>query len=138
MTKKVDFLYVEDNDDYVDFVGRVVKKINHNLHYHSVSDGNDAIEYIESSDSDVAKIILLDVNLPGISGIELLKKIRSIPTLKYTPVIMFSTSDNPQDIKQSYDNGANAYLLKPSGLSPLTEMLKTVCDFWLNLNHQSN
>ena len=139
MKRKVDVLYVEDSEDYISFVGRAVKKINPGLQYHYVTDGGDAMKYIEDNkEAEPAKIILLDINLPGASGIDLLKKIRGIPALKYIPVIMFSTSDNPADIKQSYDNGANAYLLKPSGLSPLTEMLKTTCEFWLSLNYRYN
>lgn len=139
MKKKVDVLYVEDSEDYINFVGRAVKKINPALQYHYVTDGTDAIKYIEEhKEAEPAKIILLDINLPGASGIDLLKKIRGIPALKYIPVIMFSTSDNPADIKQSYDNGANAYLLKPAGLSPLTEMLRTTCEFWLSLNYRYN
>jgi len=140
MKQKVDLFYVEDNEDYVNFVGRAVKKINSNISYQYVTDGKDAFEYFQSnvSTGGPARVILLDINLPGMNGIDLLKKIRSINELKYIPVIMFSTSDNPDDIKKSYDNGANAYLVKPSGLTPLTETLQKVCDFWLSINYCYN
>ena len=140
MKQNIDLLYVEDNEDYIDFVKRAVNKIDEKLIYHYVSDGKDAIDYFEknSNKKSCAKLILLDINLPGISGIELLKKIRSYPQLKYVPVIMFSSSDNSDDVKRSYDNGANAYLIKPSGMSSLTQALKSVCDFWLSLNYYYN
>ncbi len=140
MKKQIDLLYVEDNEDYVNFVGRAVKKINESISYDYVTDGKDAFEYFQNTSVSgaPARMILLDVNLPGMSGIELLRKIRSIPSLKYIPVIMFSTSDNPDDIRNSYDNGANAYLTKPNGLAPLTEAMKKICDFWLSLNNCYN
>jgi len=140
MKNNIDLLFVEDNEDYIDFVGRAVHKINNNLNYHYITDGETAIGYLQqqSVTNKIAKVILLDIDLPDINGIELLRKIRQIPQLQYIPVIMFSTSDNPQDIKQSYDYGANAYLVKPVGFSSLTETLKKVCDFWLATNYSYN
>jgi DNA-binding response OmpR family regulator len=140
MKQKVDLLYVEDNEDYVDFVGRAVKKIDENIGYKFVTDGKDAFEYFQSnaSGNSMAKLILLDINLPGMNGIDLLKKIRSISHLKYLPVIIFSTSESPDDIKASYDNGANAYIVKPVGINSLTDTLKKICDFWLSLNYCYN
>lgn len=137
---KVDLLYVEDNEDYVNFVGRAVKKIDEKITYQYVTDGKDAFEYFQNKgiQGTPARVILLDINLPGMNGIELLRKIRSLPALKYIPVIMFSTSDNPQDVKNSYDNGANAYLVKPTGLAPLADTMKRICDFWLTVNNCYN
>ena len=131
MTKAIDVLYVEDNEDYIEFVRRAVKKIDSNLSYHAVTDGQDAISYLNQSleKDNAAKLILMDINLPGINGIEVLKKIRSNPKAKYVPVIMFSTSDNPNDVISSYDNGANAYLVKPEGLNSLVKTLQSVYDF---------
>lgn len=140
MKQKVDLLYVEDNEDYVNFVGRAVKKIDENIAYKYVTDGKDAFEYFQNNSSNgaFAKVILLDINLPGMNGIDLLKKIRSIPHLKYLPVIIFSTSESPEDIKNSYDSGANAYIVKPNGINSLTETLKKICEFWLQLNYCYN
>jgi two-component system response regulator len=139
MKEEIDVLYIEDNEDYVQFVRRAFNKIDTTLSCHAFKDGLDALNYFESNQDKkkLAKLILLDVNLPGINGIELLKKIRSKPKLKYTPVIMFSTSDNTSDVVNAYDNGANAYLVKPEGLSSLVETLDGVYKFWLNLNHTS-
>lgn len=133
MNDKVDLFYVEDNEDYINFVGRAVKKIDGGISYQYVTDGKAAFEHFQrkGANGTPARVILLDVNLPGMSGIDLLCKIRAIPSLRYIPVIMFSTSDDPDDVKRSYDNGANAYLIKPSGLSSLTDTIKRVCDFWL-------
>ncbi len=136
MKQTIDLLYVEDNPDYVNFVGRAVKMINKELVYHYVTDGLDAINLFSNNKLKVApaKLILLDMNLPGVNGIEILQQIRSRPALKFTPVIMFSTSESINDIQQSYASGANAYVIKPSGIATLTDTLKKICDFWLSVN----
>jgi len=136
--KKVDLLYIEDNEDFIDFVGIALKKVDHSINYDFVTDGLKAKELLENSAPDSpykkAKLILLDYNLPGISGMQLLDKIRSETSMKHTPVVVFSSSDNPQDIKNAYHHGANAYVVKPIGMSKLRETIQTVCDFWLHKN----
>src|SRR3954469_18075498 len=74
-------------------------------------------------------IILFDIHLSGIIGIDLVQKIREQKALAYTPVIILSTSDNPKDVEACYQRGANAYLVKPIGIQPLVNTLKTVCEF---------
>jgi len=138
--RDIDLLYIEDNEDFIDFVGMAVKKVDHSLNYHFVSDGTKAKELLEDNNSSnplkKAKLILLDYNLPGVNGVQLLQHIRSYPEMKHTPVIFFSSSDNPQDIRNAYSNGANAYLVKPLGMSNLTDTIQSVCDFWLNKNQR--
>lgn len=135
MKNNIDLLYVEDNEDYVNFVKRAINKADEKLVYHYINDSGKALEYFESNTlKKNTRLILLDINLHGNSGIELLKKIRQLSHLKHVPVIMFSSSENLDDIKNSYDNGANAYLIKPAGLNHLTDTIKLVCDFWLSLN----
>jgi CheY-like chemotaxis protein len=85
-----------------------------------------------ASDRLKPKLILLDLNLPGISGIDILKEIRGIPFLRYTAVVLFSTSDNSKDIEQSLEFGANAYVTKPSSFSDLIICLQSISDFWLH------
>ena len=136
MKNYIDLLYVEDNEDYVNFVKRAVNKVDEKLVYHYINDSKKALEFFEKTNiaNKNTRLILLDINLHGSSGIELLKKIRQFPHLKHVPVIMFSSSESSDDIKNAYDNGANAYLVKPAGLNHLTQTIKSVCDFWLSLN----
>lgn len=138
----IDLFYIEDNEDFIDFVGMAIKKIDVKLNYQYVTDGAKAKEMLDSIDPmnpiTKAKLILLDYNLPGVSGSQLLKHIRSYSKMKHIPVVIFSSSDNPQDIKNAYTNGANAYLVKPIGLSNLKETMQTLCDFWINRNQRCN
>ena len=138
--KNVDLFYIEDNEDFIDFVGIALRKVDTSINYSYVTDGIKAKEILESDSSDnpykKAKLILLDYNLPGVSGMQLLDKIRSQHTLKHTPVVVFSSSDNPQDIRNAYSHGANAYVVKPIGMANLKDTIQTVCDFWLNKNQR--
>lgn len=138
--KHVDLFYIEDNEDFIDFVGIALKKVDNSINYSFVNDGVKAKELLENSHPDSpykkAKLILLDYNLPGVSGMQLLDKIRSENSMKHTPVVIFSSSDNPQDIQNAYNHGANAYVVKPIGMANLKDTIQTVCDFWLNKNQR--
>lgn len=136
MSSKADILYIEDNEDYIDFVKRALKKVDSNITISTATDGRTALSTVSNATSDVSyRLILLDIHLPGITGIELVQKIREQRSLAYTPIIMLSTSDNPKDVEACYQRGANAYLVKPVGIQPLVNTLKSICDFWLNCNY---
>jgi DNA-binding response OmpR family regulator len=130
-------LYIEDNEDYVEFVKRAIDKIDIDLNCEVVTHGTKAINLFEKASEKkfLPKIILLDINLPGYNGLEILKKIKSLPATKYIPVIMFSSSQNQKDMMKAFDIGANAYIVKPMGIAPLNETLKSICTFWLQHNY---
>jgi two-component system response regulator len=135
MSSNADILYIEDNEDYIDFVKRALRKVNSNITISTATDGKTALTTVSNATSDVGfRLILLDIHLPGITGIELVQKIREQKALAYVPIIMLSTSDNPKDVEACYQRGANAYLVKPVGIQPLVNTLKSVCDFWLGCN----
>ena len=134
--KEADILYIEDNEDYIEFVKRAIRKINAELNFGVATDGKNALQAFQTSiqSRKLPRLILLDINLPDYSGIDLLKKLRENEATRYVPVIMLSSSESPRDMMQAFDCGANAYLIKPIGLTPLTNTLNSVCNFWLNHN----
>lgn len=140
MKGAIKILYVEDNEDYIEFVKRAIRKIDIPVVLESVTDGNAAVEYLDNNQSPDKRpgLILLDINLPGITGIELIQKIRRYENMTLTPVVMFSTSDNPADVKKSYGSGANAYVIKPMGIEPLANSLKSMYNFWINFNYSKS
>jgi CheY-like chemotaxis protein len=77
-------------------------------------------------------LVLLDLNLPGIDGRELLQRFRADPGLRGVPVVVFSTSANPRDVRFCYEAGANAYMVKPVDLDRPERMLRATVEFWLN------
>ncbi|WP_342647811.1 response regulator [Mucilaginibacter sp. CSA2-8R] len=131
-----DILYVEDNYDYVDVVERAIGQIDDTTVLRSIDDGALALDTLEklAEDKTKPKLILLDLNLPGLSGLDLLRKIKETQALRYVPIIMFSTSDNPKDIRSSLEFGANAYVTKPLGYANLVKCLSAMHSFWLKTN----
>ena len=79
-------------------------------------------------------LILLDIKLPGIDGIEVLKRIKEDPDLKRIPVIMLTTSEREQDIARSYNHYANSYLTKPVGFKEFEDKVKQLGVYWTILN----
>jgi CheY-like chemotaxis protein len=77
-------------------------------------------------------MMLLDLNLPGIDGRELLRRFRADARLRVVPVVVLSTSANPRDVRFCYEAGANAYMVKPLDLDRLERMLRSAVEFWLN------
>lgn len=126
-------LYVEDNKDAITFFNRVVNKLG-DYHFKTTEDGNSAIKLLEEEKDFEPEMILLDINLPGMNGFEILQYVRTKTVYKHIPVIMFTSSDDTSDIKKSYEFGANAYLIKPDSLHTLREVLADTFNFWLKHN----
>lgn len=135
-----DIFYVEDDQDFAFIMKYAVKEVNDGLTVNIVEDGNSAIAELlrYAEEKQRPKLILLDLNLPGISGLDLLKRIKEIPFFKYVPVILFSTSDDQNDVKTSLEIGANAFLTKPSGYHNLITCVQSLYDFWFNHNRSIN
>lgn len=126
-------LYVEDNQDAVTFFSRVVNKLG-DYNFVTREDGTSAIDLLEDKKGFEPEMILLDINLPGMNGFEILQYVRSKTMYKHIPVIMFTSSDDEGDVKKSYEYGANAYLVKPDSLQSLKEVLQDTFNFWLKHN----
>ena len=90
-----------------------------------------ALKYFQGCEHNADKrIVLMDINLPGTNGLTFLKHLKSTPSLKHIPVIIWTTSDQQQDIDNSYENGANSFITKPMSLNGVTEMVRDVCHYW--------
>jgi CheY-like chemotaxis protein len=143
MTNSPTILVVEDEEDSVLLLESAFRKAQFSNPVHRVSHGALAIEYLKQA---VAKnrpvplpaLILLDLKLPLVSGIEVLKWIRSHPVLHSLVVIIFTSSAEPRDIAEAYRAGANSYLVKPSNLNTLTELAIGLRSYWLRLNVPPN
>lgn len=80
------------------------------------------------------RVAVVDIKMPGMSGLELLEKIKSNDELKGLPVIIMSSSDEPSDIAQAYDHGANGYLVKPNKFRDLRDLVTSIDYFWIKTN----
>jgi CheY-like chemotaxis protein len=109
-------LYVEDEEDDIFFMRRAFAKAGCADAFHAVKDGKRAITYLsgENGECPSPQVILLDLNLPLVSGFEVLEWIRRQPHFQSLPVIIFSSSGRPEDRSRAEALGANDYLLKPA------------------------
>jgi CheY-like chemotaxis protein len=136
-------LHVEDDADDQYFVSRAFQQKASDAHLDAVSDGQSAIDFLgrlteeEPSPNNKPRpqLVLLDLNLPRKSGLEVLKWIRGNLALSGLVVIVLTSSTSEDDMRQAYALGANAYVIKPADPTQLGELAQLVRDFWLTWNH---
>lgn len=142
--QKKTILLVEDNPDDIELTLRGLKKnnvVNEVAVVAVVEDGAEALEYLFGTGAyaqrdleDMPVLILLDLKLPKIDGHEVLKCLRGDDRTKLIPVVILTTSDEEQDLHQSYSNGANSYIRKPVGFDSFNEAIQQLKVYWLLLN----
>lgn len=145
MIKKGTIFLIEDNPDDEDFAIRAMKKNNISNDIVVAHDGAEALDYIfdyqeskEKNRLNNLQVILLDLNLPKISGIEVLKKIKSDERTKLFPIVVLTSSSEEKDIIECYKLGANSYIQKAIDFVEFSESIKQIILYWLGLNKTTN
>ncbi len=138
MDNIVDILLVEDNPDDAGLTKRALKKNNLANNLMHVSDGEEALDFIFNADNRMPKLILLDLKMPKVDGIEVLKKIKDDPQKKIIPVVVLTSSKEERDIMESYKLGVNAYIVKPVDFPKFVDAVAEVGMFWMLLNQPPN
>lgn len=135
-----DLLIVEDNPLDRELITEAFSELRLLNKIVAVSDGTEAIDYLrykgkyETREKINPVVVLLDIKMPKMSGIELLKIIRTDTKLKSMPVVMLTSSKEDSDLKTSYELGVNAYVLKPIDFKDFSEAVKNVGLFWGIIN----
>jgi len=134
-------LLVEDDPAHAEIVKRNFKTsriLNQMIH---VSDGQEALDYLyrregysQPDSSPRPGLVLLDLRLPKVDGLDVLKIIKNDPGLKSIPVVVLTTSDAETDIARAYDSRANSYLVKPVDFQQFSKLLETIGCYWLAWN----
>lgn len=134
-------LLVEDNPDDVRLTKRALKQNNITNELIVVNDGVEALAYLgristapAGGDAVLPSVILLDLKLPRLDGLEVLKRIRADERLKLLPVVVLTSSKEEFDIVKSYDLGANSYIRKPVDFEQFNEAVRQLGLYWLLLN----
>jgi CheY-like chemotaxis protein len=132
-------LYVEDDADHAELVLRGLARHGTTAEVVHVGDGAAALDYLtrsERAEVPRPRLILLDLQLPKIGGMEVLRAVRASPSLASIPVVVLTTSASEQDIMRAYAHHVNSYLVKPDDFSLFEALVEEVDDYWLLLNRQ--
>ena len=134
-------LLVEDNPDDEVLTVRALQKQPLANEIIAVRDGAEALEYLLGTGqyagrdaSDCPAVVLLDLKLPKVDGLEVLRRLRASDHTKHTPVVVLTSSDDHRDIIESYRHGANSYVRKPVNFDQFQEAVRHVQSYWLRLN----
>ncbi len=134
-----DVLLVEDNPDDVTFTQRAFKKNNFDNRIIVAHDGPAAVDLLLPLAGTAPLqplLVLLDINLPQMSGLDVLRRLRSNGQTKLIPIIMLTTSNDNRDVLASYESGANGFVRKPVAFDDFLHAVKSLGDFWLEVNEQ--
>ena len=140
--KFINILLVEDNPDDVELTLHALKKSNIANPIEVVRDGQEALDYLFykgkylNSKHSLPNLILLDLKLPKVNGIEILHKIKSDRKLKLIPVVVLTSSKEENDIMKSYDMGVNSYIRKPVDFDQFVDTVKQIGFYWLLINER--
>lgn len=134
-------LLIEDNTDDERLTLRALRKNNIMNEVVVAYDGQEGVDYLFGTGSYAGRdmaimpaVVILDLSLPKLSGIEVLKRIRSNPATKTTPVIVLTASDDDAQIEQCYEAGANSFIRKPTDPQDFSDMVLQLGMYWLLLN----
>lgn len=141
MIKPASILLVEDNAMDVELILDAFKEVRLDNKIQIARNGTEALQYMfgegkfaNRKQYPLPDIVLLDLNMPGVDGHEVLRRIKTAEKLKRLPVIILTSSKDEGDRAMSYDNGANSYLVKPVSFDSFLEVVKKIYEYWLTLN----
>ena len=134
-----EIILIEDDDNDAELAIRTLTKAKLVNKITRLKDGEEAINYFLNNEiSTNHKLILLDLKMPKVNGLEVLKKIRSTEKTKKIPVVMLTSSKERKDVLESYDLGANSYVVKPVDFKEFKESILKIGKYWLHLNELSS
>jgi CheY-like chemotaxis protein len=141
LNNPVEILLVEDNPNDLELALHALKRNHLANHIEVVRDGADALDFIFCTGAyahrhveDQPRVILLDLKLPKVDGMEVLQRIKGDPRTRSIPVVMLTSSREERDVVESYELGVNSYIVKPVDFEQFTEAVRGLGMYWLLLN----
>lgn len=129
----IDILLVEDSDEDAELAVRALKKQRLTNQLHRVADGAEALEFLQGTEQ-LPKLVLLDLKLPKIDGLEVLRALKGDPRTQSMPIVVLSSSRQHSDLAESYKLGANSYIVKPVEFEKFVDAVQQVGHYWAVLN----
>jgi len=131
-------LLVEDSPDDEMLMLDALSRCGLNIQIAVARDGAEALDCLhpkdDGTDHPPPRLVLLDLKLPKVGGLEVLRRLRAHPRTKYVPVVILTSSSQVEDIQKAYDNGANAYVRKPIDFQQFLESVRCLEQFWISFN----
>jgi len=140
-SSQVEILIVEDNPNDLEMTMRGLQKARLVNHVHVARDGEEALDFVFCEGahagramSDQPKMILLDLKLPKVDGLEVLARLKADPRTRSIPVVMLTSSQEQSDLLASYQNGVNSYIVKPVNFEAFVQAVAELGMYWMMLN----
>ncbi len=137
----VEILLVEDNPQDVELTLRALKKSNLANKVSVVRDGAEALDFVfatgpyaDRKDNRLPKVVFLDLKLPKVDGLEVLRRLKADPNTKLIPIVILTSSKEERDVMQSYQLGVNSYIVKPVDFEKFVSSISELGLYWLVLN----
>src|SRR6478609_626568 len=130
----IEILLVEDNPNDAELTIRALKKNNLANSLVHLEDGQEALDFLYDEQNEMPKLILLDLKMPKIDGIDVLRKLKSDEKKRIIPIVVLTSSKEEKDIVESYKLGVNAYIVKPVDFDQFVKAVSQIGLFWLILN----
>ena len=136
-----EILLVEDSPDDASFFIHTLVKAGLAAHLRVLPNGAEALDFIfctgahtQRSPANLPKVIVLDLKIPKLNGLELLRRLKADPLTRTIPVVVFSSSREERDLLESYELGVNSYLVKPMDFAEFSESVRVLGQYWLEFN----
>jgi len=127
-------LLVENNNDDAGLILGTLQQQLPSSNVRHAHNGNEAIDLIKQWDGEPLQLVLLNVNLPGLSGLDVLEQLRAKRETRHVPVVMLGASEDSNDVSRSYDLGANSFISKSDHAADFSETVRQIAPYWLELN----
>ena len=132
--KKKRVILVEDNLADVELVRISIRELENPVELVHVGDGQELLNFLKTAVLSEIAVIMLDLNMPRVSGIDVLRFMHEDPLLKKVPVVMFTTSNSKTDILKCYELGAKAFVCKPLDIFEFNQSIRSIVEFWTGIN----
>ena len=140
---EVEILLVEDSDEDAELATRALKRRKLTDHLHRVADGAEAVDflfgtgmYTSRSSGVPPRVVLLDLKLPKVDGLQVLRKLKADPALRTIPVVILTSSKEDRDLQEAYRLGANSYIVKPVEFDKFVQAVEQLGLYWTLLNER--
>jgi chemotaxis family two-component system response regulator Rcp1 len=129
--RHINILLIEDNEGDAVLARESFRRLDKNINLTHIYDGEESLQFLDSKILALPDLIILDLNLPGMNGFEILKYIKESDSLKELPVVIFSTSNNENDITKCKELKADSYIIKPIDLVEYFNVVEGMKKFWI-------